>query len=450
MTIAVLGSGPFAAYLTSTIVGAELNALTLSPPGRGFFARRRFARELKRIAGGSIVVADVGGDTSKFDLAWRSRFAERITELRSCGWQGPILHPIAALELAIPRTTDRFYFFGVQGSGNSIYQTITNEIVKAKRAGSAPSIAEAWLLAAQNDYSFLICDYLQAVLKELTGEDAYVPLICNRVAFAQTRSEVRGEVVCLFNVSARQYFVDYVAGQHSPLFEGDIAYLKARGVQPVFCKRHPLDILGSISRKRATAGLGPLQDIDLYYTARRLLHFHEKLKHEPTLVYENLLTNPIATIRQIAAELVGVRLSDAAAGDLWDRFGHRQLDHASPGHYTGGQVGAWRDVLPADTMRKLDRLGYGAVIERLGYDVPPELSRTNSLPRTEPWDRWPIDNPDQVSIMAVDPLLRPIHSTIARALRDKIASGSGRDLLAAGRVSGKATIDVANQKPAPC
>ncbi len=456
LPFAILGSGEFADNLSTLLTAAGHKVLGHIAEKNGHFARPlRLSGSHWPVFRARLVYADVATKDGElvFDDGFEQRFLRAMRDLRTeRGWKGPILHPVAALDCARPRLEDRFYFFGLQGSGNSIYQTLINEIVKIKRSRVSISPEtrkiEQWVGAAQYDYGALVCRCLQDAILLATGEDAYVPPIPNRVSFVQTQSQAGSDLVlCLFNVSFRQYFIDHVVGQHVPLYADDLDYLKDRGIRPIFCKRHPLDTLSSGLRKGGDrSGGDAMRPVAWRHAYHQMANFCATLENETTLRYEDLVADPIGTITNLASDLVGVALSREQASALWARFGDKQLPHASPGHYTGGRVNAWRDALSAGTLARLRDSGYGALIARMGYEVPPEMhsSIETELPASA-WSRWPIEDEHTISIVALNASLAPAHPEAAERLKTVIETTQAIDVLASGRPSGQVRLTTVRQ-----
>lgn len=94
-------------------------------------------------------------------------------------------------------------------------------------------------------------------------------------------------------------------------------------------------------------------------------------KHFKFYRWEDLILNPVKTIQQMA-EMVGVRLTESEARNIWKPRDHRNLlnHHAHNFRINKGVVGDWKNSLIPEHIELFKALGGQEIFDELGYDWP--------------------------------------------------------------------------------
>jgi hypothetical protein len=97
--------------------------------------------------------------------------------------------------------------------------------------------------------------------------------------------------------------------------------------------------------------------------------------------WEDLIENPVPTIRQLA-EVCGLELMDIAAVDIWDRMANKNLTLAHK-HNTrpgGGKVGRWKSCLVNEHLEMIRDSGLSTYLEQFGYEPITLLNESDYSP----------------------------------------------------------------------
>lgn len=291
-----------------------------------------------------------------------------------------LLHPAALVGRVPPLPCPgRYAMFGFPGSGN----VLTQNLVDALYDRHQQPYPTAWALRAPlTEYHFhSVAARIRALL---------APLNTTHLDFAsQEFGTMLVDLECgperaavVFHVPNHRYLGLRRFATHSRPTADAVDYFTGCGGACVAIVRHPLETLLSqankIARPPTVAFDGP-QFLDRAADQLADWTAHLLANRDRLIVvrYEDMAARRIDELRR-AADRLGMPVTDAEAGELFDRFLNRNLPSSVPTHFFRGGSDKWRaEFRPADLRRAMARLP-AETFTAFGYEVPTEADLTHS------------------------------------------------------------------------
>ena len=344
-----------------------------------------------------IFIDDIArGDTDHFTGEVRSvRYELRLFDNR-------IVHP-AALAGLLPCRTKTYMFTGFPSSGNMIFQRCLSGVLAAAGAKKAPvsrSRLEGllthyalshWYTTSDLFVSHFQDDGLYANMGAPCGfglggvyMEAETPLPIRK----PERSQAGTICISGFGMWHHAWANPYHAS-HEPITPASVAAYRARNVSCVQLVRHPLDVLVSIAGKLASTAYSEVlsakearnqgvicimnRDAWVHSMIDTLENYYCAIAATKNdvdyLTYEDLLSDPVATIRKLAATF-GCSVTDEAAHGIWQLW--VDIPAAGPGHRWDPRAEKWKEFMPARFAGRLIGSKLEVAAREFGYSFSRE------------------------------------------------------------------------------
>lgn len=281
--------------------------------------------------------------------------------------ENPLLDPVFLadhLELKFP---GRALAGGFPGSGNGVVQAVAERLLPAT---PAPLAGKEHLI------SFLAGQRHERMHRRL--ERCFTDLGWRYHGMShQQQNRVNwfaggpgNAAFVMYNLPDRAHLLSTIHKTHETLRTDLIQRYSSLGYRLLVAMRHPLDILISLAAKLRKPPSSVLADFEWFHKmALALRDYCAAALDAGTQVelvhYERLITDPLATIREIAAAL-GVECTLHQASDIWEAVGFRPL-HFIPGHLWQPGIGKWRKYLSQSHLQVVYDIGLDLIAAELGY-----------------------------------------------------------------------------------
>lgn len=298
---------------------------------------------------------------------FKLRLMEIITDYQI---HNPLLHPATLLDISNCTYPKKIIAFGVQGSGNTIYNHIFIKLSEVYARKFQTFNADAHF------FEKLCYEYEQCLKQILTdsvysagGRDIMVaPWNIGSSAIAFMYGDKKSH---LFTLPTRDHITHKAYGYHNIPSEKNLEKLIQKKFKLFLMARNPLDIILSILKKRKGVDKNRQIDFELFShisrkVVKELTHWSLYFSKLEMLRYEDLINQPIQQIAHVMRKL-DIKPSASVAKKLWSQLGFKQLPQAPKEHFNGGGAGKWEQYFTSEHLAYLNEIGIQSVLEIYNY-----------------------------------------------------------------------------------
>ena len=312
------------------------------------------------------------------------QFKEKLQEISKVHKiQNQLLHPSALADFVPLRFRNKPILFGLQGSGNVLFSQIFLNICKFffpliltrdKRTFFFEMLCKEYLQIIQQ----VTLDYLHLNEAHDIHHVAW-KIGTSHFNFKFGKNNIPASV---FTFPTRDHFSSYVSLYHQLPSSEYLTKLLSMRFKIFFIIRNPLDII--LSGLNKTGGInqetGEINDASFHAIAswvlRQLNIWHALMPHFNILRYEDLLTHPIVTIKNMMKQLQVIPFSFLAK-KIWQTLGFKQLPTAFKNHFWKGGHGKWETFFKDKHFAILKAYGIETILQK--YHYPEIIKRFNEL-----------------------------------------------------------------------
>lgn len=289
--------------------------------------------------------------------------------------KNPLYHPAALIDFIDLKFKNKVILFGMQGSGNVVFVNILQSLYKmffpffVLRASSV-----AFFELMCREYMNLIHGHINHFIHLEGGHE--VRAVAWKIGSSHFNFRFGDEQSQLYSFMTREHLFSFVSMYHQIPSLTYLQKLKRQKFNLFFVLRNPLDII--VSGINKSGGIkNEKMDREIFKCVSRwvidqLNEWYPLIHQLETLRYENLLKEPIATIKSLMKKtgLVPLRF---IAKKIWRKHAFKQLPHAFKHHFWSGGIGKWENYFTDEHLSYLKTYGIEAVLEK--YNYPDILQR---------------------------------------------------------------------------
>lgn len=298
---------------------------------------------------------------------FKLKFTEIITDHQI---HNPLLHPAALLDVSNCTYPKKIIAFGIQGSGNTIYNHIFIKLIEAHgRKFKTLNVDAHFFEKLCYEYEQCLKQTLSDIIYTAGGRDIMIaPWNIGTSAAAFVYENKKSN---LFTLPTNDHVTHRAYGYHNIPSVNTLEKVLARKFKLFLMSRNPLDIILSILKKRKGIDKNKQINFDLFCVishkvVNELTHWSSYFSHLERLRYEDLMQNPVQQITNVMRKL-GIRPSVSTAKKLWAQLGFKQLPQAPKNNFNGGGSGKWEQHFKSEHLAYLHVLGIQSVLELYGY-----------------------------------------------------------------------------------
>lgn len=307
---------------------------------------------------------------SKYITQFKEKLQEISNHYQICN---QLLHPSALTDFLPLRFRHKPILFGLQGSGNVIFNQIFLAICKAffplvitrdKRTFFFEALCREYLQIIQ-----------QVVLDHIHFNDGHT---LHHVAWKIGTSHFNclfgknNIPISIYTFTTRDHVASLTSMYHQIPSQSYLKKLQNMHFKTFFIIRNPLDMI--LSGLNKSGGINKeTGEIDMHHfcgiaswVVKQLNAWHELSSHLNILRYEDLLISPIKTIKSMMRKL-HLFPSTMLAKRIWNNLGLKQLPNAFKNHFWKGGTGKWEAFFKKEHLVILKAYGIEKVLTKYHY-----------------------------------------------------------------------------------
>lgn len=397
MDILVWGCNDFSKCLMSVLRGSRVNVRAFIDNAENtLFCGKPVMRpsSVKADAGFndlSIIIAssyNVSNDTPSSDSESIRQFKITLQEIIvTYKLKNRLLHPCALVDFVDMPNNMKIITYGLQGSGNTIYNNIMRQLRMNPLELKSPLVKGVARLItsvfsnrvnANKFFEPLCYEYNQIVHQ----------VICDAI-YQAGGTQIHGapfktgtsHFSCLtddqcslnvFSFPTRDYMFASSYGYHKLPTLNTLERLKMHQCNVFFIMRNPLDMILSVLNKAAAIDENTKAMNQRFFVNHalpmmdQLKRWHSMRHKANVLYYENLLKDPIKQILSLAS-MIGLSLTPAAAKEIWGSVSFRRLPGATKDNFWQGGSGKWEQYFNEEHLALFKHHGMEELLEMYGY-----------------------------------------------------------------------------------
>jgi len=315
-------------------------------------------------------------------IKYMQQFKEKIQEIKK-EYQLPnqLLHPAALVDFLSLNFKKKIILFGLQGSGNVIFNHLIHDIQKY----FFPFFA--WRNKKSLFFELLCREYMQLTYQVVTEaihlQDGFdIRAVTWKVGTSHFNCKLSHHDASVYDFTTREHIALTAPLYHQLPSQSFIEKLIESQFKLFFVARNPLDLLLSgLNKSHAVDPQARSIDNELFeatalWITDQLRAWAPQLPSFQILKYEELIENPIPTICTLMKKL-NVPSIKWLARKLWRHHGFKQLPNTFKSHFWKGGTGKWEDYFSTDHLLFLKACGIEEILSH--YDYPKILSRFQQL-----------------------------------------------------------------------